>query len=115
MTFCLHFQRKERNAYEQRDRRGGGGRGRKRSGESQYSEETGYVYRLENYYLLSKLRKNPRPWICHCLMISLFPRPTPPTPQYPTAPPYNPQYNEMAEYNQPLMSRPPPYHDVTRR
>jgi len=79
-------QRKERNAYEQRDRRGGGGRGRKRSGESQYSEETGYVY-----------------------------RPTPPTPQYPTAPPYNPQYNEMAEYNQPLMSRPPPYHDVTRR
>ena len=44
--------------------------------------------------------------------LSFF-RSTPPT-QYPTAPPYNPQYNEMAEYNQPLM-RPPPYHDVTRR
>jgi len=77
-------QHKERNAYEERARRGPKRRGRNQSGESQYSEETGYVYRS-----------------------------TPPT-QYPTAPPYNPQYNEMAEYNQPLM-RPPPYHDVTRR
>ena len=44
------FQRKERNAYEERARRGGG-RGRKRSGESQYSEETGYVYRWEDCLL----------------------------------------------------------------
>ena len=39
------FQHKERNAYEERARRGPKRRGRNQSGESQYSEETGYVYR----------------------------------------------------------------------
>ncbi len=85
------MQGKERNSYEtgrgNRRRR----RSRKRSGDSQYSEETGYVYR------------SPTPQ---------YPTAPPYNPEYGGH--HGGHHQQMAEYNQPLM-RPPPYHDVVER